>query len=95
MNNETKASTLVINEGALNDDELLVAVKGYHFGRNRKWVYAVRYWTYANSWCNHEHVFYAESVENALKRYEKETGREVDEDMYSSLIMCAEECRGE
>lgn len=93
MNNETKAHALVINEGALNDDELLVAVKGYHFGRNRKWVYAVRYWTYANEWCNHEHIFYAESVENALKRYEKETKREVDEDMYSSLIMCADACR--
>ena len=95
MNNETKASALVINEGVLNDDELLVAAKGCHFGRNRKWVYAVRYWTYTNPWCNHEHVFYAESVENALRRYEKETGREVDEDMYASLIMCAEDCRGE
>lgn len=95
MNKETESVTLLINEGVLNDDVLLVAAKGCHFGNNRNWVYAVRYWTYASPWRNREHVFYAESVENALKRYMKETRREVDEDMYASLIMCASDFRGE
>lgn len=95
MNNETKASALVINEGVLNDDELLVAAEGCHFGRNRKWVYAVRYWTYASAWSNREHVFYAKTLDNALRRYMKETGREVSEETYDSLSICAGDFRGE
>ena len=93
MNTETEAMTLVINEGVLNDDELLVAAKGQHFGNNRTWVYAVRYWTYANSWSNREHVFYAKSVGNAIRRYMKATGREVTEETYDSLLMCASDFR--
>lgn len=95
MDTETKAMTLVINEGVLNDDELLVAAKGRHFGNNRTWVYAVRYWTYANEWCNHDHIFYAKSLDNAVKRYKKETGREVTEETYDSLSVCASDFREE
>lgn len=90
---DTKA-TFVIREGALNDDELIVAAKGYHIN-NRRYVCAVRYWTYANEWCNREHTFCATSVENALKRYVKETGREIDEDLLEELKYCAAEFRGE
>lgn len=86
--------SLVINEGALNDDELLVVGKGYHFGNNRNWVYCVRYWTYANEWCNHEHVFYAKTLDNAIKRYKRETKREVSDLTYESLLICAGDYRG-
>ena len=88
-------TTLVIKESALNDDELIVAAKGYHIGNNRRYVCAVRYWTYANEWCNREHTFCATSIENAIKRYVKETGRPVDEDMLESLKYCAAEFRRE
>lgn len=89
MNTGTEAMTLVINEGVLNDDELLVAARGRHFGNNRAWAYAVRYWTYAGPCSNREHVFYAKSAGNAVRRYKKETGREVTEGTYDSLLMCA------
>lgn len=92
---EDAKATFVINEGVLNDDELIVAAKGYRIGNNRRYVCAVRYWTYANEWCNHEHTFRATSVENALRRYVKETGREIDEDLLEELKYCAAEFRGE
>ena len=69
------AHTLVINEGVLNDDELLVAENGKCFGRNRRYKFAVRYWTYKNANSNEPHVFYATSLINALKRYKRETKR--------------------
>lgn len=95
MNTETEAISLVINEGALNDDELLVAAKGQHFGNNRTWVYAVRYWTYANGWCNRDHIFYVKSLDNALRRYKRETGRGVTDETYDSLSVCAGDFRDE
>ena len=91
---EENKATFVINEGVLNDDELIVTAKGCHIGNNRRYICAVRYWTFANAWCNREHTFRATSVENALKRYVKETGRPVDEDLLETLKYCAAEFRG-
>lgn len=88
-------ATFVINEGALNDDELIVAAQGYHIGNNKRYIYMVRYWTYANSWGNREHTFCATSIENAIKRYVKETDRLVEEDTFETLKYCAAEFRGE
>ena len=87
---DIKAS-FVLFEGALNDDELYVANDelGYHFvGGNGK-LYKIRvvYWTYANSWCNHRHEFHSNSLEAALKRYQKETHRLTD-DVRDSVLYC-------
>ena len=81
------AHTLVINEGVLNDDELLIAENGKCFNHNPKYKYAVRYWTYANEWCNHPHVFYATTPENALKRYKRETKLRIENEI--DLLSCA------
>lgn len=72
------AHTLVINEGVLNDDELLVAEKGKCFDGNRFYKFAVCYYTFANEWCNNPHFFFAKTAENALKRYKKETKRTIE-----------------
>ena len=81
------AHTLVINEGVLNDDELLVAESGKCFGGNRNYKFAVCYYTLANEWCNNRHFFFAETAENALKRYKKETKRTIENE--ADLLACA------
>ena len=85
-------STLVLQEGALNDDELLIADKGYHFGHNPRFKFCVRYYTFANSWGNHEHFFYAQTAENAIKRYQRETKRKLTQDELNDLYDCIENC---
>ena len=72
------AHTLVINEGTLNDDELLIAENGKCFNGHRKWIFCVNYWTFRNDWCNDKHVFFAETAEQALKRYKRETKRAIE-----------------
>lgn len=71
----------VINEGALNDDTLQVADEGMVFVNGHvRGKFLVTYWTFANAWCNHKHQFIAKTLENALKRYKRETKRPVPED---------------
>lgn len=81
------AHTLTINEGVLNDDVLLIAENGKCFGNNPRNKFAVRYWVYANEWCNQRHVFYATTPENALKRYKRKTKRAVENQ--TDLLACA------
>ncbi len=85
------AHTLVINEGVLNDDKLLVAENGKCFGNNRKYKFCINYWTYCNEWCNRQHVFYATTPENALKRYMRETKHHIDENDFFDLVYLAKD----
>ena len=72
----------VINEGALNDDTLQVADEGMVFVNGHvRGKFLVTYWTFANTWCNAKHQFIAKTLENALKRYKRETKREIPEDI--------------
>lgn len=66
-------TTITLREGVLNDDIIIVADDGYVI--NKRYKYAVHYWTFASAWCNHEHVFYAHKYENAIKRYERLCGK--------------------
>ena len=61
--------SLVLEQGALNDDTLYKIEKGWHYGNNPRNKFCVVYWTYANEWCNHQHHFYAQSIEAAIERY--------------------------
>ena len=71
----------IINEGALNDDTLQVADDGFHYQNGHATGrFLVTYWTFANTWCNAKHQFIAKTVENALKRYKRETKRGIPED---------------
>lgn len=86
---ETKA-TMVLYEGVLNDDEVTVAntEKGYYFKVNGKlYKFKVTYWTFANEWCNHRHEFCSNSMEAALKRYQRETHR-LTEEARDSVLYC-------
>lgn len=60
---------IVLDEYGLNDNTMIIAPEGYHFNGNPKHTVLVYYYTYCNEWCNHEHHFFAESIDNALKRY--------------------------
>lgn len=71
----------IINEGALNDDTLQIADEGMVFVNGHvRGKFLVTYWTFANEWCNHKHLFIAKTMENALKRYKRETKRTVPDD---------------
>lgn len=87
---DIKAS-FTLFEGALNDDELYAANDklGYHFKSDNGKLYKFRvvYWTFANEWCNHMHVFHSNSLEAALNRYQRETHRLTD-DVRDSVLYC-------
>lgn len=86
---DIKAS-FVLFEGALNDDELYAANDelGYHFENNGKlYKFRVVYWTFANTWGNHMHMFHSNSLEAALNRYQRETHRLTD-DVRDSVLYC-------
>ncbi len=68
----------IINEGALNYDTLYVAEEGKVFKGGFK--FAVKFFTFSNEWCDHVQLFYAKTLENALKRYKRETKRPVPDD---------------
>lgn len=68
--------TETLHEGVLNDDVLHKIKDGYHFSNGHSHgMYLVVYYTYASEWHNHKHQFIAKTYENAIKRYQKETGR--------------------
>ena len=80
-------ASMVLFEGALNDDEIDVAdtENGYSFKRNGKcYEFRVTYWTFANEWCNHKHQFIAKTIENALKRYQRICGK-IEDDVLDSI----------
>ena len=79
--------TYILEEGALNDNEMHIADEGKCFKGGYK--VCVEYYTYANAWCNNKHVFFAKSVKNAIKRYEREYGK-LDEDLKTMLLFAAE-----
>ena len=80
------ANVIVLQEGALNDNELYIADPGKCFGR-RDYLFKVIYWTFANAWCNNKHVFYAKTLEAALKRYQRICGK-LDEDTIDTVYCC-------
>lgn len=72
---------LTLNEGCLNDDVIEVCHKGYKFNRKgASCAVRVKYYTYANEWSNHEHIIYATSIDKAIEKYKRETGREIDDE---------------
>lgn len=77
----------VLFQGVLNDDTIEICDEGKCFNLPKHPTVRVTYWTYANEWSNRKHVFYACSVENAVKRYKRETKR-VPEFEYLDLILC-------
>ena len=68
--NHTEYS-LVLEQGALNDDTLYKIEKGWHYGNDKRNKFCVVYYTFANEWCNHEHHFYARTIGAAIERYIK------------------------
>lgn len=83
------ATTFVLRAGALNDDTLSVCDNGFHYQNGHATGRVmVTYWTFANEWCNTPHHFIAKTVENALRRYQKECGKldeEIMDGIYASL----------
>lgn len=77
---------ITLNELVLNDDTLHVAPEGYAF--RKRYPFMVVYWTFANSCSNRKHVFFAKTVENALKRYKRLTKRDFDKDMVYDCLAC-------
>lgn len=84
------ATRITLREGVLNDDTMLVADEGYHFGSDNNKKVLVDYYTYATEWSNHRHYFYADSVENALKHYEEICGKltEEERDSIDACVSC-------
>ena len=60
----------------LTDDYIEICDKGYRFTIPGGYRVRVIYNTPATEWSNEEHVFYAKSIKNALRRYYK-LGRKV------------------
>lgn len=82
---------IVLREGALNDDTIEVARPGHHYQNGHATgKYLVTYWTFANEWCNHKHQFIAKTIENALKRYQREKGK-LEEGTIDSVYACLAE----
>lgn len=77
---------IILNELVLNDDTLHVAPEGYAY--KKRYPFMVVYWTFANPWSDHKHVFFAKTVENALKRYKRLTKRDVDKYTVYDCLAC-------
>lgn len=77
---------IILNELVLNDDTLHVATEGHAY--KKRYPFMVVYWTFASAWSDRKHVFYAKTVENALKRYKRLTKRNIDKDMVYDCLAC-------
>jgi hypothetical protein len=71
-------TTWVLNQNALTDDTITVLEDGKCYKLPKHPRVMVKYYTYANEWGDHEHVFFATTIENALKRYRALTKRAID-----------------
>ena len=76
---------IVLREGVLNDDILVVAHTGRGFNNNRSYKFMVVWYSYQNEWGNVKHSFCATKLENAIKRYEKIRGRFSEDEMNDIL----------
>lgn len=77
---------IILNERVLNDDTLHVAPEGHAY--KKRYPFMVVYWTFASAWSDREHVLYAKTAENALKRYKRLTKRDIDEDTVYNCLAC-------
>jgi len=81
------AIACILRERPLNDDTIFMAEPGKCF-RRRDYLVKVVYYRFANAWNDTKHVFYAQTLEAALKRYQRICGK-LDDDTIDSVYCCA------
>lgn len=93
MEHEIHRTVINLKENPLTTDYMEICHEGRRFaGHGRSTYVKVVFYTYANAWGDHENVFYATTVENALKRYQTKKGKLTEDEMddIDIIIACDE-----
>ena len=93
MENLPTTTKIDLKENPLTTDYMEICHEGRRYAGHGPSTYVkVVFYTYANAWGDHENVFYATTVENALKRYQTKKGKLTEDEMddIDTIIACDE-----
>lgn len=79
-----------LKENPLTTDYMEICHEGYHYIAPKHPRVKVVFYTYAHEWGDNENIFYATTVENALKRYQTKKGKLTEDEMddIETIIAC-------